>query len=123
MDLEFKFEGVEEFIKNLETYGDNLKAKVWAYINWKAPQISAYMRETAPWQDRTGDARRLLYANPIELKRPVSMGIRLGHIVKYGIHLELGMQGRFAILRPTIEHFFNDFNLEIETIMHNGEVK
>jgi hypothetical protein len=68
-----------------------------------AEDIEAWMKENAPWEDRTGDARDGLTA------KKVSQGFRqeiyLYHTVDYGIWLEVRWNGKYAIIVPALEHF------------------
>lgn len=68
-----------------------------------APQIQSHMKQTAPWTDRTGDARRTLYAKAEE--RPKGAAIEMGHGVHYGVWLEIRWQGRFAVVFPGMVHW------------------
>jgi hypothetical protein len=52
-----------------------------------AKEIEAYMRQNAPWQNRTGNARRLLQAEVIDVTGRAAI-ILLTHGVDYGIYLE-----------------------------------
>lgn len=69
----------------------------------------AWMKQNAPWQDRTGDARESLkgevHFNPTggEGTNVPALRIHLGHGVDYGVHLEFGMGGRYQIIRPGLE--------------------
>jgi hypothetical protein len=60
-----------------------------------------YMRDNAPWNDITGDARRGLVAEVIADDN--EMTITLMHTVEYGIWLEIRWGGRYAIIVPTVE--------------------
>lgn len=67
------------------------------------PDITGYMGTHAPWNDRTGNARRNLHAWAVATAASVTLYV--GHGVSYGVTLELGHQGRFAILWPAIRQF------------------
>lgn len=64
-----------------------------------AKEIEAHMKATAPWNDRTGDARRLLQAEVIDVTGRAAM-ILLTHGVPYGIHLEAN---GYAVIGPTLD--------------------
>jgi hypothetical protein len=66
-----------------------------------APEVESYMKNNAPWTDRTGNARNGLAARAYESGNEV--GIVLYHQVSYGIWLEVRWSGRYAIINPTIE--------------------
>lgn len=74
-----------------------------------AAEAEQIAKSTAPWTDRTGDARKLLKGSVINDKDVI--GFQLAHRVEYGKHLETANDGKYAILKPTIESmragFFN----------------
>lgn len=67
-----------------------------------AREVQDYAQQNAPWDDRTGDARRGLTATGEQ--RLVKYTITLFHTVDYGIWLEVRWDGMYAIILPTIEH-------------------
>lgn len=66
-----------------------------------AGEVEAYAKANAIWSDRTGDARAKLRAWADHYGNVVS--VTLSHGVDYGFWLEVIQNGRFAIIRPTIE--------------------
>ena len=68
-----------------------------------APRIEADARRSAPWTDRTGNARQTLYTKVIPALGEIV--ILLSHGMDYGIYLELKNAGRYAIISPAIDHF------------------
>lgn len=67
----------------------------------QGPASEAYMRTTASWQDRTGNARAGLHAT-------YSGGhgthtLTLAHGVPYGIWLEVRYAGRYAVIRRAVQ--------------------
>jgi hypothetical protein len=71
------------------------------YTKGFAREVQDYAQQNAPWEDRTGEARRGLTA--IGEQRLTKYTITLFHTVSYGIWLEVRWDGRFAIIVPTIE--------------------
>ncbi len=68
-------------------------------------EIGNWMRANARWQDRTGNARNSLRAVSQfgdDVFRLVAQG---GGPPDYVQFLELAMAGRYAIVRPALEHF------------------
>jgi hypothetical protein len=74
----------------------------WITAQRDAPNVENYMRNEAPWTDRTGNARNGLLARAF--KEGDSVGIDLFHSVPYGIFLEAKHNGAYAIIQPTIDH-------------------
>lgn len=73
------------------------------YFERAAVQVEAYAKSHAPWDDRTGDARRSIYTEVDNIDGQVS--IYLSHGVEYGKWLELIQNGRFAIIMKTLERY------------------
>lgn len=86
---------LEEGLENLRKF-----AAVRIYAETQAKNLEGHMKETRPWTDRTGDARKRLTGYVTEI--PNGYRINLAHGVTYGIWLELAMEKRFAILEPTV---------------------
>ena len=92
VDITGVYSGLEKF---------NLLARnrVRNYFEDSSEELESYMKENAPWHDRTGNARRGLSADVSENINAIR--IELSHSVDYGIFLEYAMEERFAILEPT----------------------
>lgn len=69
--------------------------------NSMAPEVENYMKNNAPWEDQTGNARNGLFARPYHAGDET--GIVIGHSVFYGIFLEARWSGRYAIIQPTLD--------------------
>lgn len=78
-------------------------AEVEAHALELAQQILDYAQTNAPWEDRTGDARRLLDVDVSQDSEAII--IQLYHQVDYGLWLEVIQSGRFAIIMPTLQRF------------------
>jgi hypothetical protein len=83
----------------LEKFNLLARNRVRNYFEDSAEELESYMKENAPWHDRTGNARRGLSADVSENINAIR--IELSHSVDYGIFLEYAMEERFAILEPT----------------------
>lgn len=94
-------EGADEVKKNLHEWADRQRAAVITLANNWAGQLEGRAKTTAPWTDRTGNARNGLFGG-VEVKG-TEVFIRLGHSMEYGIFLELANDGRFAVLKPIID--------------------
>lgn len=104
-DLVFEFGKIVwndlSLIDNLERGDDLVRAKVMAVLEYKAPQVEAFMKVNAPWTDQTGNARQGLRAEAFD-EWP-NAGIVLYHTVPYGIWLEVKHSGQYAVIQPTID--------------------
>jgi arginase family enzyme len=93
--------GGDEVQKNLTDWAQRRRAAVIALAqNWAA-QLEGQAKDAAPWKDRTSNARNGLLGKAIV--HPSKVVITLGHSIEYGIFLELARQGKYAILKPTID--------------------
>ena len=66
-----------------------------------AAEAEQIAKENAPWTDRTGDARKLLRGTVIDDGK--ALGFQLAHRVEYGKWLERDGDGKYSILKPTVE--------------------
>lgn len=70
-----------------------------------APQIEAWMKQNAPWTDRTGAARRGLNAEYRAIVGYTVAQLIVGHNVPYGPELEFDYSGRYSVIGPAIDFF------------------
>lgn len=77
-----------------------------------AALMEDYAKQNRPWKDRTGNARRTLEgvcgwnAGDVadsDAGNRFRVGVE-GHM-PYSVFLELGFDGRFSVLAPTVHHF------------------
>lgn len=68
-----------------------------------ANEIEEWMKDNAPWEDRTGAAREGLTARRVH--EGFRQSIYIYHTVDYGIWLEVRWNGKYAIIVPALEHF------------------
>lgn len=116
-----EWQGDEAMIRRMGDYGDRVVAAAREIGRYFAPILEAHAKENAPWTDRTANARQALrgyvdgdvpreasgenaaaYPDPHDLARDV-VAIYLSHGMNYGVYLEASMQGRYAIIWPTIQ--------------------
>lgn len=64
-----------------------------------------YMKEQAPWTDRTTAARNGLFTVPRSLK--TKHEITFSHTVPYGIWLEIANSGKYQVIMPSVRHIGN----------------
>lgn len=79
------------------------RAAMLAAAQYIAPQAEAHMRTSARWTDQTGNARSGLRASVVVEDGGNRIAIVLFHSVSYGIWLETRWNGRYAIIRPTVQ--------------------
>lgn len=91
-------------IPALEEYLRAIHNGVLAIAQFWSPQIQNWMRENAPWTDRTGNARQTLHTEVIDVTGEM-VGLMMAHGVTYGYNLELRNSGRYAIIGPALDKF------------------
>jgi len=93
-----------ELIPGIEDYGKKVHAAILAVAEYIAQKTQAEMRQGAPWEDRTGNARTGLFAVVDDAAKDlVTIWLSHGHTVYYGVFLELAHGKKYAIIMPTIE--------------------
>lgn len=104
--------------KALAQYGDRVLVAIQAVAEFMATKMQNYAREKARWEDRTGNARTGLFtvAQREAAKDIVTIYLSHGHTVYYGIFLELGHSGKYAIVMPTIEKHLPEIKKMLDDI-------
>lgn len=92
---------LDPLLPRTEKLPKNLQPAIRSVMQYGAPQVQNHARDTAPWRDRTGNARQGLMARQYETG--TRHGIVLFHSVPYGLWLEVRWDGRYAVLLPTIQ--------------------
>lgn len=88
---------------------------VLEFMTGVAHKMEQFARVSARWTDRTGDARRgLVGEGRMEDGKPTAA---VGHTESYGVQLEEKYQERYAILRPTVEHFVPEVQAGLEKVV------
>lgn len=79
---------------------DSVRRYVTGVFEYSKLEAIEYMKENAPWTDRTGNARSGLFA--ITNYGDDYWELVLAHSVFYGIYLETRFSGKYAIIAPTV---------------------
>lgn len=77
---------------------------VFMLFQYFAPQVENWLRENAPWTDQTGALRVSLFAEVQMLTEQVVLKCDYG--LQYGIYLEFGHAGHYAIIAPAVDYWF-----------------
>lgn len=87
----------------------------------RAEEAKQWMKDNAPWQDVTGDARRGLDVDVVQEDRIFAQLIfHHDYKLNYPIYLELANQGRFAIIAPAIDYWGPRLWRDVQSIMNLG---
>lgn len=101
----FAWEGLDAVLTLPVRFEEAINTGIATTVREVADEMTAYAKEHAPWEDRSGDARSGLKAVPVTDVLHGSYSIFLGYDVYYGIYLETANGGALAIVRPTVERF------------------
>ncbi len=93
--------GVIDVIRNLNRWGGRRGAAIFAAAEVWGRTLEGRAKQDAPWIDRTAHARQGLFGTAI--KQGNDVAIILTHSVQYGLWLEVARDGRYAILKPTMD--------------------
>lgn len=99
MGLTWQRRPTETFPPLANDYADRIHAAVRALARRIAPQLEAWAKENARWQDRTGNARQTLHTEVEEIANEM-VEIILAHGVDYGQWLELS---RFGVVSEALD--------------------
>jgi hypothetical protein len=103
MSFELKITGEDIVFKNLEKAAIKTIANAVKATEYTAAEMEIYAHQTAPWTDRTGLARKRLYAQ-MDNTFP-DLSIVIGHRMEYGIYLELSNLGKYRVIVPTVNKY------------------
>lgn len=100
---------------NIERYKAAVLQAVAYEMQYWAATIEADMKQNAPWEDQTGNARQSL----------ASFVYRVGDMVilvakqemTYGVWLEISHGGKYAIVMTTMDKFYDDVMKSIEEML------
>lgn len=109
------------FPQLVERYTNTIFLSGRRVADQRAADAERWMKQNAPWQDRTGAARAGLHTQVLE-----SPGV-LAEIVfshdpnlDYPIWLEIANGGRYAIIAPAIDYWGAIFMRDIQRIVNLG---
>ena len=93
--------GLKNVKTNLKYYRTKFKNKAEDVLDYTITQAESEAKRSAPWTDRTGNARRSITGVMLPATTDViSAALFIG--MSYGVNLELSYQGRYRIIWPTI---------------------
>ncbi len=86
----------------LKEYNRRVHAAIVATADRRSQIMQDDARRTAPWTDRTGNARQGLFGTKEDEGLGKSVKIFLAHTMDYGLWLEVAHGGKYKIIWPTI---------------------
>lgn len=92
--------------EGIRKYGEKAIVGAKAVADKNAAAAQNVMRQNARWTDRTGNARSGLFSvAEMAGSETIEIIFSHGHTIDYGIHLETGYSGKYAIIAPTLQQF------------------
>jgi hypothetical protein len=101
---------LEQFV---DVYTGEIEFRIFSIMKKWAPKVETWMKENAPWTDRTAAARKGLEAEALWTIGSY-IELILSHSVDYGTYLEgwnpqtnapMLNAGRWSIIEPALDHF------------------
>lgn len=99
--------GVAEVKSALAKYNSSMKDKMEERVKYAMTDAKVKAKETAPWTDRTGNARISIFG--LVDRNPKVITGYLGIGMEYGKYLELSNQGKYRVVWPTIDYLRGRF--------------
>ena len=96
-----RFNGINTVSDNLDGYHKKTVNRMEQNMDMIMGQAENHSKQTAPWTDRTANARNSIYG----------MAVRTADVIKgyhgirmfYGVYLELKDQGKYRVIGPTMD--------------------
>lgn len=110
--------GMDTLTNGAEQYLARLQTAVAALGDYFASRIQTDMRQNAPWEDRTGNARSGLFSISERMAVDVvRIWLSHGHTVDYGKWLELANAGKYAIIVPTFQQYMPEIEQALQRLV------
>lgn len=108
------------WMKGTRRYTAHVRNTVGEVLNEREADITQWMKENAPWRDRTGRARASLHAVVTPALGAYIMSVMYGDGIYYRLYLEYAQGGRFAIVAPTVDYWAPILIRDIAERLRNG---
>lgn len=113
-----------QIARNLIAYQQKVELEVVALASLIAKELESEAKANAPWQDRTGEARKALTGSVSHDAANALITIYLSHgpDIDYGIFLEMANGQRFAVILPMIQRMFPEIERRLKTRLSYGGI-
>lgn len=99
--MSFKFDA-NNIIQGLANLENRTKAAISLYGDTVTKKMEAYAKTNRPWTDRSSSAKNRLTGTSVRLSGN-TVRCTISHGVEYGIWLELCNEGKYAIIKKTVD--------------------
>jgi hypothetical protein len=107
--------GLSDVLKNTDGFKNKAEDAALAGAMLTATQMQYWARANRNWKDRTGIARSGLIGSAA--RQGSSVKVAIAHTPHYGVFLELGFAGRFAVLDRAAYTHGQKFLTNVKTAM------
>lgn len=109
------------FPQLVERYTNTIILTGRRVANQRAEEAEQWMKDNAPWQDRTGAARAGLHVDVLE-SPGVLAELVFSHddSLDYPVWLEIANGGRFGIISKSIDHWGSVLMRDVQRIVNLG---
>lgn len=107
--------GSESVIRNLKAYQNRVIAGSHALAESYALRAEAHAKQTGPWTDQTGAARKTIFGSVTKDEKRIVVWV--SHQMEYGPYLELSRHGKYAVLKPTVARFRDQFFRDLRRVV------
>ena len=90
-----------DFLNNIERTNNRLLHATRLYAETAGAQLESYAKTNAPWKDITGISRHTI-SHEVKSDRYRQTIILRGGVSAHFPYLELGFEGRYSIINPTM---------------------
>lgn len=96
--------GVNKLADSIAAHDLKVKRVIAGQFMYHKGEAETFMRNNAPWTDRTGNARAGLHAEVNVIDQGKAFEMIMAGSVPYQIWLEVRFSGKYAILQPTCDY-------------------
>ena len=89
------------FLNNLTAVDTRMMHATRLYAETAGAQMEAYAKQNAPWKDITGISRQTI-SHDVKSERYKQTIILRGGVSRHFVFLEMGFEGRYSIIKPTM---------------------
>jgi hypothetical protein len=109
----------DNLARAVELYGDRVIVAIQAVAGRIATLMQDDAKESAPWTDRTGNARTGLFgtAERDAARQLVTIYLSHGPDIDYGVYLELAHGGTYQVVEPTIERHLPELMADLRALL------
>lgn len=104
--------------KNVRSMSGQINRQVGALMQYESAYAVGWLKQNAPWTDRTSAARTGLTATAFSAGK--THEILMAYSVYYGIWLEVANSGRYAVITPALRivgnKVMNDMRLLLNSV-------